>query len=186
MMILILTGIFAALCAISIWMDYSGRFNNDYVGAFIIWGILSVFSFVVWGTMIICTTNCNIKDTESIANDKRKLIIYVEKQKVLQHQYETLLDSTYGAYEKNMYNSMTEKNGSNSNVSVNVYPGPKYSETIIELTKKISELNESIYAIRFDLSNLIQSINTRYKNPLNVRMFLPPLSESLKEIPANL
>ena len=84
-----------------------------------------------------------------------------------------------------MYDKMTTKN-STSNIAVNIYPSPKYSETLVELTNKISELNENVYDIRCLQSNVIQEINVRYRNPFNITLFLPDKSETLKEIPANL
>ena len=169
---------------ITLYLDKNSKMNSYEFDRIMAIALVagSVIAALINSTVIVYN---NIDDIESLGNYSRKLKIYIEKRDVLQKQYNIILDSTYGNYENHMYDKMTTKN-STSNIAVNIYPSPKYSETLVELTNKISELNENVYDIRCLQSNVIQEINVRYRNPFNITLFLPDKSETLKEIPANL
>jgi len=181
--------ILIAICLIwmgaAYYLDNRSKSSTNYEGGIVASIVCLVIIILIAGIASVGVVYTNIDDIESSVSNNRKLKIYIEKKDVLQRQYNALLDSTYGKYEGKMYDKMTEKN-SQSNVAVNVYPSPKYSETILELTKKITELNENIYDVRIKQSDIIKDIGVRYRNPFNIRLFLPTKEETLSEIPKDL
>lgn len=110
--------------------------EGGMVGAIVI-EILSLIAGIIVVSIIYSSNLCSIENITCLNESKN---VYIEKRDYLQKQYTQMLDSAYKRYESDMYNKMTSKNKV-SNININA----QYSNMLIELSKKINQLNENIY-----------------------------------------
>lgn len=157
--------------------------RNDYMISIISASVIEICIVVIMIIVFTCVNQNIINNYENLTCLKQKKETYIIKRDTLQKQYELLLNNDYGNYESKLFDKMTKNNKSQiagqTQITLNAYPSPKYSETIIELSKKIQELNGVIYDCDLKKSEVTASLRATYRSQFLWNYFLPNKIDSL-------
>lgn len=174
MVLFIIFIIFALWSIVAFVLNGRESNRNDYTAAGIITGFCAVVAIL---TLFIITASVNYdirKAQEGITTKINQKKICIERKTFLLIQYNSMLDSNYKSYEKKLFDQMTQKprQGKDINVNVNVYPEIKYSQTLIELSKRLGEQTDAIYNYDLDIEKDKLYLRTIRYNPMIIGFML--------------
>lgn len=123
-------------------------------------GILTMFSARTW----------QIEDFEAIKKTREIEDIYKEKAAALTAEFTKHLAEAYPDHEKGIFNKIGPDQVA---IYFTKYPALKASETLLELVKRINELQSSVYNQRIEAEKLLAQTRIRLRSPWFFKFMIP-------------
>jgi len=170
-----LIGICAVWFFMALYMDQrntgsSYTYEGSMSGAAAIAGI---FTFIFALSTLISSYN-QVMDIESLDIVDQKIEVYNDKATQITEKLSLILMDTYADHEKSIFKNMTPDDVSFLFIK---YPELNASQTFIELSTHIRELNDALYAEQLKKLDLIRDVRFRKQNPVAITWFIKEYKE---------
>lgn len=161
---------FVVLGAICNLRYYQLQGKNDYNdGAVILYaiaGVIVLIAFLSTGQ----SYSSQISDFENIKKYEKVEAIYANKAKALTAEFAKYLAGIYPEHEKNIYEKISPEQ---VDIYLVKYPELRASETIMELTRQINQLQSDVYGQQIKKEDTLKNIRYRLRSPWIFHSWMP-------------